>query len=512
LRKQGKLYVIDENSQVPIPLLTDYFRGWLGSQPDINSIKDLISYAEKKGLEGIGMELEWADGVVKSDIHRPYVLIINGAMYVGVHILNRILHGGYGAQPVDDEAKILHEIFKQYLNISNKLRIEYMIAGANASYVYDGDWKTDSKDSNFLHEANSLISKDPLPFEIIKEYIGKNNGKNNWGTMLYCIPLEGRWFNKVPEGQRVSGHSPIEHYELTSGKVCWGSPTDDDGYHAYYLDELIGLELGGMKGNNYLNWLNNPLSKNIRNYHEMVSQERKRIADLERRKSVENEFITNMNHDYKKMIRFHNQLKEVITGKCADGLYFNTPKINYLLHKFRSGDLSNSKARNQNMPLSQILQHMQQFNSISNRPNHNSWPKLHIFMKDLFGENYNLKLANDKRSEKFDEIYNWTTWPMIRLMNNMWFQQILISGIDLSYYLIGMESESYKNLYGTMELAEDSLVLKFNKEGGPLDKSKYYSHIKKDIYENLKSKPSGLICVVPKWMLIKYEGGELVEF
>ena len=89
----------------------------------------------------------------------------------------------------------------------------------------------------------------------------------------------------------------------------------------------------------------------------------------------------------------------------------------------------------------------------------------------------------------------------------------MISGMDLSYYLIGMESESYKSIYGTMELAEDSLVLKFNKEGGPLDKSKYYSNIKRDIYENLKSQSvNDVICVVPKWMLIKYEGGQLVDF
>ena len=61
----------------------------------------------------------------------------------------------------------------------------------------------------------------------------------------------------------------------------------------------------------------------------MVRQEKKRIADLKRRNKVENELITHMDYDYKKMIRFHNQLKGVITGKCADGLYFNTSKINY---------------------------------------------------------------------------------------------------------------------------------------------------------------------------------------
>lgn len=330
--------------------------------------------------------------------------------------------------------------------------------------------------------------------------------------MVYSIPQMEAWL-KTDEGYEAHNllkRSQIQHYELNSGQVCWGG---EGKQVAYYLDEVMDLVMSKMS-NVYLNWLGNPMRKNIQIYHEMVRQEKKRIADLKRRNKVENELITHMDYDYKKMIRFHNQLKGVITGKCADGLYFDTSKINYLLHKFRSGDLSKSMTRNNNISLGQIMQHMGQFSSISNRGNHNSWPRLHIFMKDLFGKNYNLKISNDGENPgNFDEIYNWTTWPMTRSMNMRWFQQIMISGMDLSYYLIGMESESYKSLYGTMELAEDSLVLKFNKEGGPLDKSKYYSNIKRDIYENLKSQSvNDVICVVPKWMLIKYEGGQLVDF
>jgi hypothetical protein len=500
---QGNLYTIGENSQVPIPLLTDYFRGWISSQPDINNMTQLIEYVEnKEGVKEIGVEKQWMQGLVKSDINRPFLLILNNNWYVGVHILKKEYLDGYAGNYANKEER---ELFRKHEIISTRLRNLSLRAGANSSYQYDDNWEGD-----FLNQANTLITNNPLTYETIKRVV--RDGNINWGVMVYSIPQMEAWLrtDEGYEAHNLLKRSQIQHYELNSGQVCWGG---EGKQVAYYLDEVMDLGMSKMS-NVYLNWLGNPMSKNIQIYHEMVRQEKKRIADLKRRNKVENELITHMDYDYKKMIRFHNQLKGVITGKCADGLYFNTSKINYLLHKFRSGDLSKSRTRNQNMPLVQIMQHMGQFSSISNRGNHNSWPGLHIFMKDLFGKNYNLKISNDGENPgNFDEIYNWTTWPMTRSMNMRWFQQIMISGMDLSYYLIGMESESYKSLYGTMELAEDSLVLKFNKEGGPLDKSKYYSNIKRDIYENLKSQSvNDVICVVPKWMLIKYEGGQLVDF
>ena len=500
---QGNLYTIGENSRVPIPLLTDYFRGWVSSQPDINNMTQLIKYVEnKEGVKEIGVEQEWMQGLVKSDINRPFLLIQNNNWYVGVHILKKEYLDGSGVNYYANKKEM--ELFRQHEIISTKLRNEYLRGGINSSYQYDDNWQ-----ENFLNQANTLITDNPITYETIKRVV--RDGNINWGVMVYSIPKMDAWVKSDDgyDAHNIPQRSTVQHYELNSGMVCWGG---EGRQVAYYLDEV--MDLGMSKMNNvYLNWIGNPLRKDIQTYQEMVRQEKKRIAELKRRNKVENELIIHRDYDYKKMIRFHNQLKGVITGKCADGLYFDTSKINYLLHKFRSGDLSKSKKRNQNISLGQIMQHMQQFNSINSRVNHNSWPKLHIFMKDLFGKNYNLNISDDdKISENFNEIYNWTTWSMTRSMNMRWFQQIMMSGMDLSYYLIGMESESYKSLYGTYELAEDSLVLNFSKEGGPLDKSKYYSNIKKDILEIKLSQPSGLICVVPKWMLIKYEGGQLVDF
>ena len=138
---QGNLYTIGENSQVPIPLLTDYFRGWISSQPDINNMTQLIEYVEnKEGVKEIGVEKQWMQGLVKSDINRPFLLIQNNNWYVGVHIIKKEYLDGYAGNYANKEER---ELFRKHEIISTRLRSLSLRAGANSSYQYDDNWEGD---------------------------------------------------------------------------------------------------------------------------------------------------------------------------------------------------------------------------------------------------------------------------------------------------------------------------------------------------------------------------------
>jgi hypothetical protein len=506
-------YLIDSNSNVPTPLIGDFFRAWVSSK-GFKSIDEILDYAKELDIKDIGLDFGWQNSIVKADMNRPYLLINAGNVYLAIHTIkqHRVLDK-IGDNPT------LNNIIRGHQEISSAVNHYWEISKKQDSFKYNLDYGFD-KDlldgfnvaSNQVGDVNYFLRDTPFTYDMLtKTHIPEDY---TWGWMFYSSVPTNELFRDINQEGIVNlkyRTAPIQRYDLIQGQVCWGFNEHDQGnrlYHrAFYLDELMELTSSG--GPAYLNWLRNPMAKSIKIYNQMVREETKRRVELERKNKVEKEFNSYSNYAHKKMVKFYNQRKKIMSGNklIEDGLYYDYERVNYLLHTYRKGEIMPNMS---NQTLSQIIVHLTNITSRSNRVNNGNWPKLHIFMKDLFGSNYNMKLKMEEEGASvgdINEIYNWTTWGVN--VGEFWYKEIIDSGIDLSYYLTDSNNPAWINYYGKVEMAEDTLIFDFDKANGPLDKSKYYAEIRNEI-QRYKERNGRVLVIMPKCFFIKYEGGELI--
>ena len=291
----------------------------------------------------------------------------------------------------------------------------------------------------------------------------------------------------------------------------------------------------------YLNWLENPLAKEISSYLIQVEEERKRLIELERFNRISAELEGHTKENIRSEIRLHNQLMNQRKGKVTDGVYFNSNKIKYLRSKFiyQDDDIYPKSMQNTvNSAASRwpnIYSTLQQIPSyISNNSNQVSiHPKLDKFMITLFGKDY-CSIPYETKADYQNYIntrgnrtlrIHWCDSPsgVERIaMNDDWFEVLVNSGLNLSEYIV----EDLTLQGAKVEIKEDTLAFNFMKPKGKIMKSKLYKDIKLGLerlkdrnrfggiyYDDMNSPEMYMgLFFLPKWMFIKYVGGKEVDF
>tara|TARA_B100000683_G_scaffold277164_1_gene334157 strand:- start:4231 stop:5919 length:1689 start_codon:yes stop_codon:yes gene_type:complete len=559
-------YLIKDSKDILIPSVSDFFALWCVDN-EISSLQDLDKYALENGIEKLEYAQGWMDGLVDADLFRPYILILNKQIYIGIHILDS------GRIPLNTVGKDAAEkkLFNNYLDLSRLIRDRLQPSGSKIFGRFTNDYFDGFKNSSqgyFKSESpsdvlninstaksiNSFIADNPMSMEMIEKTFEKIN--TSWGTMIYVTcgdentffrPMQGKdsnWINKIAAEQAVQrylnglqANQNVTHYQLTGGSVCWGDQQQE--HYAYYIDELVDFDVFGKIL--YLNWLENPLAKETKSYLIQVEEERKRLIELERfnRISVELEEYTKEN--VRAEIRLHNQLMNQRKGKVTDGVYFDNNKIKYLMAKFTYQDddiypksmQNNINSATNRLPY--IYSTIQQIPGyITNNSNQFTvHPKLDKFMITLFGKDYcsipyetqadyqNYINTRDNRALKI----HWSDSPsgVERLsMSDVWFEVLMNSGLNLSEYIV--EDLTYYG--GKVEIKEDTLAFNFMKPKGRIMKSKLYKDIKLGLerlkaanrfngiyYDDMNSPERNMsLFFLPKWMFIKYVGGKEVDF
>ncbi len=559
-------YLIKDGKDILIPSLADFFALWCVDN-EISSLQDLDKYALENGIEKLKYTQGWMDGLVDADLFRPYILVINKQMYIGIHILDS------GTIPLNTVGKDAAEkkLFNNYLDLSRLIRDRLQPSGTKIFGRFTNDYFDGFKNSSqgyfkskspsdvlninsTAKSINSFIADNPASMKMIEKAF--ENINTSWGTMIYATcgdentffrPMQGKdsnWINKIAAEQAVQSYlnslqanQNVTHYQLTGGSVCWGDQQQE--HYAYYIDELVDFDVFGKIL--YLNWLENPLAKEIKSYLIQVEEERKRLIELERinRISVELEEYTKEN--VRAEIRLHNQLMNQRKGKVTDGVYFNNNKIKYLMAKFtyqdddiypKSMQNNTNSAANRLFNIYSTLQQVPAY-VVSNNNQVSVHQKLDKFMITLFGIDYcsipyetqtDYQNYINTRGARTAKIH-WCDPPsgVERIaMNDAWFEVLMNSGLNLSEYIV-----EDLTMYGSkVEIKEDTLAFNFMKPKGKIMKSKLYKDIKLGLerlrtgnrfgnvyYGNMEnSEMTMALFFLPKWMFVKYVGGKEVDF
>ena len=557
--------LIGNSKDILIPSLSDFFALWCVDN-EIYSIPDLDKYAIENGIEKLRYAQGWMEGLVDADLFRPYILILSNQIYVGIHILNSDRIGLNSVGKNDVEA----QLFNNYINLSRLIRDRLQPSGSKSFGRFNNDYFDEFKErwaAHFQSESpsdvlninstaksiNSFIVENPMSMEMIEKTF--ETIETNWGTMIYASngdainffrPLQGKdssWIRERDDKDIKSlimglqGNQSVNHYQLTGGSVCWGEQSVK--HYAYYIDELLDFEIIGKMP--YLNWLENPIDKEIKSYHIQREEERKRLIELERFNRISAELEGHTKENIRSEIRLHNQLMNQRKGKVTDGVYFNSNKIKYLRSKFiyQDDDIYPKSMQNtMNSAASRwpnVYSTLQQIPSyISNNSNQVSMhPKLDKFMITLFGKDYcsipyetqaDYQNYINTRGNRTHKIH-WCDPPsgVERLaMSDDWFEVLMNSGLNLSEYIVeDLTLQGFK-----VEIKEDTLAFNFMKPKGRIMKSKLYKDIKLGLerlkaanrfggiyYDDMNSPENNMgLFFLPKWMFIKYVGGKEVEF
>ena len=557
--------LIGNSKDILIPSISDFFALWCVDN-EIYSIPDLDKYAIENGIEKLRYTQGWMEGLVDADLFRPYILILGNQIYMGIHILDSGRIGLNSLGKNDVEA----QLFNNYINLSRLIRDRLQPSGSKSFGRFNNDYFDEFKEKWAAHflsvspsdvlninstakSINNFIAENPMSMEMIEKAF--ENIDTSWGTMIYASngdannffrPLQGKdssWIRTQDDNsiQRfimgLQGNQSVNHYQLTGGSVCWGDQNQE--HYAYYIDELLGFEFIGKML--YLNWLENPLNKEIKSYHIQREEERKRLIELERFNRISAELEGHTKESIRSEIRLHNQLMNQRKGKVTDGVYFNNNKIKYLIAKFtyKDDDIYPKSMQNDNNSaayrLPNIYSSLQQIPAyVTNNSNQVSvHPKLDKFMITLFGKDYcsipyetqaDYQNYINRRGNRTQKIH-WVDPPsgVERLsMSEAWFEVLMNSGLNLSEYIV----EDLTIFGGKVEIKEDTLAFNFMKPKGKIMKSKLYKDIKlglerlrtanrfnNNYYGNMENPENNMaLFFLPKWMFIKYVGGKEVEF
>jgi len=505
---------------IPAPLLPSFFIRWM-TTPDSRKVfqrykdKDAYKYgitvedirdrAEEVGATSIDITSNF--GVVKADYLRPYIIINVGnnpnTVYLGLHTLNTNISlqntiNKYDGIIDKDLLIIHHEIATNILN-----HYSTQLTQKITKPQYPLSEKLDGNSINRLLVDRPITYEDALkPFQNINAAQAAQMGQNRiFGKMIYynLNMGSGAWpILTDVEFQNYYGRQVQSIYDIQHESVCWGDMGDNS--EIYYIDELLGIS--GSRLPPFINWLNNPLLKSIQEYNEMQRLEAIRVAKQKRVAKINTEMPLFNNYETRRAIRAHNKTVALLKGRVSDGLYFNLPLINYIVHKWRSNDedvFGNQRMNQTNMKIGGILNQIKNFTSQEKRINHNWWHIAHQFMEDVAGLDYNLATN--------DTVYNWTTWA-IRDAQVQWFDELIASGIEVSHYRKASVEQSH---YGSVDIAEDTIIFDWSKKGGLLSKNKYYSKIVYGVEQSVINQ-NHATWMYPKWMFVKYEGGKQVEF
>ena len=432
-----------------MPMLADF----IIDNDSITTLDELADYIRTLKLEPIKMLRGDDAGIVKAEAYRPY-LIMNqdeGRMYWAVHIPTKIKKGW----------EKIHEAFISY-------------GGNSLNRIAMG---------NLLNEGQSL--KYPLESIPYLEYL---NPQETNAIMLYYI-MGGLAMNS-----RTLLEQNIDTYSLNFRSVCWGNLNTID---IYYMDEILELK-GGFKNSTYLNWVSSPLEKCIIIHRENMRLERERIDLLERMEGIKK--LTEKNKVYisRKQRKYLKNRLDVINDKVNGGLYFDYNRLSLLYEKVASIVIpSDGKCPSIHDTIAALY--------TSNQKKHHSsdpsYRKIFENIGELFPD-YDI-ITKEQFNLNYPNTVGWETQQNKQFWSWAWFQELYMSGVDLSYYEI--TDEDLNKLKITVPIHENTICLNLSKEGGPLSKSIYYKAIEEGrMLKTLKNYTiyGQVIVFLPRWAFV----------
>ena len=125
-----------------------------------------------------------------------------------------------------------------------------------------------------------------------------------------------------------------------------------------------------------------------------------------------------------------------------------------------------------------------------------SYAKIFGYIEDLFPD-YNI-ITHEQFYSRYPNKQGFEVSANLGSAQVMWFQELYMSGVDLSYY--ALTDEDLKKLAINMA-HETTICLDLGKVGGPLSKSMYYRTI-----EDERPIGSGHLYYLPRWAFIDKRG------